>query len=131
MNRRDVYDEILNKIQLSDEYITNVVLLDSKGLVLGSTEGSGVDIDYHGEETVEKVLSGETDAAQSGVIDAGSGFAVVAEQIGILAKQSTEPADNISDLVEEIYKAMGTGRVSETELTLFIEGNVIVEKYSL
>ena len=68
-------------------------------------------------------LNASIEAARAG--EAGRGFSVVAEQIGVLAKQSTESADSISELVEEIYKAVQGLEDCLRQTLSYIEGNVI------
>ncbi|MFT4144459.1 MAG: methyl-accepting chemotaxis protein [Mobilitalea sp.] len=50
-------------------------------------------------------LNASIEAARAG--EAGSGFTVVAHEIGVLANQSTKTVTNITETVEEVYEAVG------------------------
>lgn len=81
--------ESINKVGSASEEITNIVEMIS-------------DI---AEETNLLSLNASIEAARAG--DAGRGFAVVATQIAKLAQTSSESANNISNLIEEIRKLIG------------------------
>lgn len=69
----NAYKYILNKIKSSDEFISDIVLLNSEGCIIGCTEGADMNIDYSNEAAVQNVLSKKVKSAQSGVIDGGTG----------------------------------------------------------
>lgn len=68
-------------------------------------------------------LNASIEAATAG--EAGRGFAVVADQIGLLARKSAESADSISQLVEEIYKAVESLENCLRQSISYIEEKVI------
>lgn len=73
LDKESVYDDALERIRSSDEFISDIVLLDSQGDVKGCTEGVALDVDYSTDAAVQSVLSGKAKSSQIGVVDAGTG----------------------------------------------------------
>ncbi|MDF2941502.1 MAG: methyl-accepting chemotaxis protein [Herbinix sp.] len=70
-------------------------------------------------------LNASIEAARAG--EAGSGFSVVASEIGILANQSSKTVANITDIVNEVYKAVENMSKSLEQTLDFLENNVLVD----
>jgi methyl-accepting chemotaxis protein len=70
-------------------------------------------------------LNASIEAARAG--EAGSGFSVVASEIGILANQSSRTVANITDIVNEVYQAVENMSKSLEQTLNFLEKNVLVD----
>lgn len=68
-------------------------------------------------------LNASIEAARAG--ESGSGFAVVASEIGNLANQSTKTVSHITEVVEEVYQAVGNMSKSLEQTLNFLEANVL------
>ncbi len=68
-------------------------------------------------------LNASIEAARAG--EAGSGFTVVAHEIGVLANQSTKTVTNITETVEEVYEAVGEMAKCLEQTLEFLGKNVL------
>lgn len=68
-------------------------------------------------------LNASIEAARAG--EAGSGFTVVAHEIGVLANQSTKTVTNITETVEEVYVAVGEMAKCLEQTLEFLGKNVL------
>jgi methyl-accepting chemotaxis protein len=70
-------------------------------------------------------LNASIEAARAG--EAGSGFSVVASEIGVLANQSSRTVANITDIVNEVYQAVENMSKSLEQTLNFLEKNVLAD----
>ncbi|HWT73408.1 MAG TPA: methyl-accepting chemotaxis protein [Mobilitalea sp.] len=68
-------------------------------------------------------LNASIEAARAG--EAGSGFTVVAKEIGVLANQSAKTVSHITDTVEEVYEAVENMSKSLEQTLNFLGKNVL------
>jgi len=75
------------------------------------------------EQTSLLALNASIEAARAG--ESGRGFAVVANEIGSLASQTSDAVNDISGIVDNVVKAVGNMAECLSEITGFLETNVL------
>jgi len=112
-NSRVVFNEVKERMEEAKEKAKSV---DKIGTFTDSIMAIA-------RQTKMLALNASIEAARAG--EAGRGFAVVAGQIGNLALQSSESADSIQGLIEEIYKAVGALEDCLTQSLDYMEKQVM------
>ncbi len=115
-NGQQAMDQIMQGMDMIEQTITSLAdqIRHTRDAIERIDEMVGMIVDIS-EETNLLALNASIEAARAG--EAGRGFAVVAEQIGKLAVGSNTAADDISELTQEISRAVSEA-VAHTEVSV-------------
>jgi methyl-accepting chemotaxis protein len=112
-NTQKIYEEVKTRTDAAIEQSKAV----EKIVILSNT------IKEIANQTSLLALNASIEAARAG--EAGSGFSVVATEIGNLANQSTKTVSHITEIVEEVYQAVQNMSKSLEQTLNFIGTNVL------
>ncbi|MEF9951352.1 MAG: methyl-accepting chemotaxis protein [Clostridium sp.] len=107
-----VYSEKQDKINISIE----------KGKVVEQIHSIAQSIGHIANQTNLLALNAAIESARAG--EHGKGFAVVANEVRNLAEQSSESAESIKSLTQEVYKAFNELLQNSRDILEFIESKV-------